>query len=597
MNYSGFRRAVSLCILTLLCVLPLPGCEGGAGDVTTAQTEGTSAQTQPSEEPSTFTVASEGTVKCAIVRPVEATAAEIDAAVRIRQQLLSMFPGSNVTLRDDFSKDGKYDSDSPEILVGNTGYPETREVFSETGYGKAVVRISGAKLCVFSATDSGISFAAGKACEIFSSLLSSGSVVFGKNDEYSLEISKPLSTLPYFEGGLYSSVYCSGDKAYQVYVSGATPEMLDAYLSKLSAAGFEKTSDREIEKNRFCVLTGNGTAVTAYYTDTNRTVRIIAEPESNLYVSAEWDGNAVTTPILTMIGRRYAPGNRYLDTEAESGLMCFVLRLSDGRFVVVDGGVYDGTASYSQAIYAKMREQAPDPSKIVIAAWIITHSHNDHVGGFCSFAATYSKNVTLESFHANFPDETTFTSAGETTNDYKRTVSALKSYFPGTKVYKMHTGQQFRIADALFEVYYTHEDFVTRTRTVGTVTNNWNNSSLIFSVDIAGQRIMFTGDSQEIPNNLTASVFGSYLKSDILQVCHHGGVGGTNALYRAIDPEIALYTTSDALVGTYISKWSYNYYLVNELHVKEYFNSADRITTFALPYHAKSSGFIKSTVN
>ncbi|MCQ2427132.1 MAG: hypothetical protein MJ137_01850, partial [Clostridia bacterium] len=149
------------------------------------------------------------------------------------------------------------------------------------------------------------------------------------------------------------------------------------------------------------------------------------------------------------------------------------------------------------------------------------------------------------------------------------------------------------IGDAVFEVYYTPEDFVTAKRTISSVTNNWNNTSLIFSAEIAGEKIMYLGDSQEIPNNLTAAVFGSYLKSDICQVAHHGGIGGTETIYKQIDPEIALFTTTAVLVPVYNQKFSYNNYLINQLHVKEYWNAADRIKTFMLPYHATGSGFVK----
>ena len=124
-------------------------------------------------------------------------------------------------------------------------------------------------------------------------------------------------------------------------------------------------------------------------------------------------------------------------------------------------------------------------------------------------------------------------------------------------------------------------------------TKLWNDSSIIFGFGIAGQKIMFLGDSQETPNNMTANIFGSYLKSDIVQIAHHGGLGGTNAIYKAIDPAVALFTTSDEIIPTYMEKFPANYYLIHELNVVEYYNSHNRIHTWDLPYTPKSSGFIK----
>ena len=214
--------------------------------------------------------------------------------------------------------------------------------------------------------------------------------------------------------------------------------------------------------------------------------------------------------------------------------------------------------------------------------------------GFKSFLSIYNGKVKIESVMMNLPSDADCREANdEGISSYTSLRSAMVGNIPETPVFKLRTGQKFGIADAVIEVFYTQEDFVTKTRTIGSVKNNWNNSSLIFSVDIAGQRIMIPGDSQEIPNNLTAEVFGAALKSDILQVCHHGGIGGTNSFYACVDPAVALYTTSDVLVPVYIATFQYNDYLVNRLHVVEYWNAQDRITEFPLPYTPAGSGFRK----
>ena len=591
-NKTIFR---SLCLLlAAFSALTLCSCTGGGGTETGEPEPGTtSAQAETDAYAAApFTAVENGEVVCKVVRGIDASDAEIDAAVAIRKALLAACPNSKVEITDDVTAKT---SGGRMIIVGRTELPETAAALETIGYGDAVIRPMGESLIVLSMTDSGMSHLGSKAAELLSKLDQTGSVVIGEEDAYTKRVSAELAALPTYPA-IPDKIIACNNRAYEVYFQYAKADVFDSYIEKLRSSGFSEVSDRRVGDNRFTVFTGNGSAVTAYYTASNKAARVIVEPDGNLFPSESESKPAVTTPLLTMIGRRYTNGNTYLDTPADTGLMCFLLRLSDGRFIVIDGGVSDGVSSYSAALYAKMLEQAPDPKNIEIAAWIFTHSHSDHVGGFVSFAATYASHVKLGCVISNFPSEAEFNSAGESLNDYNRWKGALGSFI-SLKQYKAHTGQRLNIGDATVEFLYTHEDFVTKTRSVGTVKNNWNNSSLIFSLEIAGQKIMFTGDSQEIPNNLTASIYGDYLKSDILQVCHHGGVGGTNQIYNRIDPEIALFTTSDELLPVYVSKWSYNYHLVNELHVKEYFNSADRITTFALPYHAKSSGFIKTTVN
>ncbi len=583
----------ALCLsLAAFAALIFCACDGG-GETTTDEPGTTPAPVETDAYAAApFVAVENGEVVCKVVRGIDANDAEIDAAVAIRKALLAACPNSKVEITDDVTAKT---SGGRMIIVGRTELPETAAVLETIGYGDAVIRPMGEALVVLSMTDSGMSHLGTKAAELLSKADRTGSLVISEDDTYTKRVSSELAALPTYPV-IPDKIIACGNRAYEVYFQFAKAETFDSYVEKLRNSGFSEVSDRRVEDNRFTVFTGDGSAVTAYYTASNKAARVIVEPDTNLFPSETGGTQTVTTPLLTMIGRNYTTNNTYLDTPANSGLMCFLLRLSDGRFIVIDGGVPDGVSSYATALYAKMTEQAPDPKNIEIAAWIFTHSHSDHVGGFISFAATYASHVKLGCVISNFPSEAEFNNAGESLNDYNRWKAALGSFI-SLKQYKAHTGQRLTIGDATVEFLYTHEDFVTKTRSVGTVKNNWNNSSLIFSLEIAGQKIMFTGDSQEIPNNLTASIYGDYLKSDILQVCHHGGVGGTNQLYNRIDPEVALFTTSDELMPVYISKWSYNYHLVNELHVKEYFNSADRITTFALPYHAKSSGFSKSTVN
>ena len=575
-----------------MLLLPAAGCGGGAGGGDTSQPETTAAEVPEQRE---VALASDGGLVCRVVRGVDATDLEIQAAVTIRQGLLDLFPGSTLPIGEDFTPGGQ-DSDAVEILVGRTSYDETAAVAAEYGLGNAVIALRGNKIVVFSGIDTALPMLASNFVSTAAKLKNGGELVFTPADGYDLAVSPHLSAIPDPGTGGIPRIVDAGDKAYQVFIPSATAETLEDYAGKLAAAGFEKTADRQIGDSRFTTFIRGDTAVSAYYTASNRVVRIIAEPQKNLYGGSA-GGAAVTSPLLTMIGREYTSGNKYMGADANSGLMCFLIRLSDGRFIVVDGGTQDGKASYASAIYAKMLDQAPDPNNIVIAAWFFSHTHSDHIGGFISFGVLYSDRVKLESILLNFPSEADNKAASDSPATMQLFSSAAKTNFPKTPVYKLHTGQNFMISDAEINVWYTHEDFVTKTRSIATVKNNWNNTSLIFSVDLAGQRIMFLGDSQQIPNDLTASVFGDALKSDIVQVAHHGGQGGTKSIYRAIDPEVALFTTSDELVPVYISSFDYNSYLVKDLHLKEYFNAAARITVFRLPYSAKGSGFVTSAAN
>jgi hypothetical protein len=68
-----------------------------------------------------------------------------------------------------------------------------------------------------------------------------------------------------------------------------------------------------------------------------------------------------------------------------------------------------------------------------------------------------------------------------------------------------------------------------------------NHTSGMWRFTINGQTVMITGDAEKPLNQQAAAVFGDYLKSDILQVVHHGSNGGSEEFYNAVDPSICFW--------------------------------------------------------
>lgn len=389
----------------------------------------------------------------------------------------------------------------------------------------------------------------------------------------------------------------AGDNAYQLLMENTTDSFYKSYTATLVQNGFKEVSNRKVNNNLLGVYTSDKVAVTIYYTPatslTKASTRLIVEPIWNYYAASTDKYQKAATPLLTMVGRQITQGNVYLGVVNDYGLMCFLIRLSDGRFIVVDGGISDNAyGSFSDVLYTKMLEQALDKNNITIAAWIFTHSHGDHIGGFCSFVEKHSNKVTIESIMHNLPSKEDHEIASDDMGSYNRFLNHVQTYCSNVPMYKVHTGHVYTIADAKIEIFYTHEDIITKDRDLS-FSNLWNNSSLIFKMELGGQKIMFLGDSQEIPNDQTAAIFGSALKSDIVQVAHHGGLGGTNDIYTAVDPKVALFTTSDEIIPKYMTKFPANSHLVNNLHLQEYYNAHNRIYTWKIPYTPKSSGFVK----
>ena len=70
-----------------------------------------------------------------------------------------------------------------------------------------------------------------------------------------------------------------------------------------------------------------------------------------------------------------------------------------------------------------------------------------------------------------------------------------------------------------------------------------NDTSLVYRVLFPnGKTALFLGDLGLRAGNILAEDFGTYLKSDIVQMAHHGQNGADENVYRLIRPDVCLWT-------------------------------------------------------
>ena len=59
-----------------------------------------------------------------------------------------------------------------------------------------------------------------------------------------------------------------------------------------------------------------------------------------------------------------------------------------------------------------------------------------------------------------------------------------------------------------------------------------------------GVKTLFLADAEAQTTNLLNNMYGSTLKSDIMQIAHHGYSGGSTSLYQKVAPKYTLWPTS-----------------------------------------------------
>ena len=222
--------------------------------------------------------------------------------------------------------------------------------------------------------------------------------------------------------------------------------------------------------------------------------------------------------------------------------MVYALQLADGSFVLMDGDKC--CDEDTKALYDFLVSKTQFDSKPKVVMWMFTHPDSDHIVLATDFIKEYAKDVDILSFAYQFPDCDKMNFIYIDSQEIKRDIVALenniKSYYPNSIVYTLHQGQVYNFKGAQIEILITADTIYPYSYTSA------NDVSAAWRVNFKnGKSLMFLGDCMQYLCRQLAYIYGDYLKSDILQVTHHGLVGGDIGLYKYIDPEICLWSTSE----------------------------------------------------
>lgn len=222
-----------------------------------------------------------------------------------------------------------------------------------------------------------------------------------------------------------------------------------------------------------------------------------------------------------------------ISSDTGNRMMGYVIRTYDNKTVVIDGGL----RADSTKLLNKIKEYGND-----VDYWIITHPHQDHAGAFNDIIENHNSELNIKEliYTANEVEWYKNTSEASRAGEIEEFYKSLEDEKIKSIKREPQIGENIEISPNInIEILGIKNPEITE--------NSINNSSMVFKMYVNNTSILFLGDTGTESSEKLIKTYGNKLKSDIVQIAHHGQAGGTEELYKLIDPEICLWPTPEWL--------------------------------------------------
>ena len=221
----------------------------------------------------------------------------------------------------------------------------------------------------------------------------------------------------------------------------------------------------------------------------------------------------------------------YQLTETSQFMMSFVIVTEKNNAIVIDGGRPEDMPLLKQYLDGRH-----------ISAWILTHPHGDHISGLIyEIERNGGADFDIEKVVYAFPSYEALLAAPSVPDreyfeadlgDILPKFEAIE-HFLGNRRSIVSQGDTLDVDECHFEFIYTYHD--------GLFSNPMNDASLVFTLTTPRKKIIFLGDLGPEGGDILYEESRHLLKSDIVQMAHHGHMNVGMEVYAAIDPEICLW--------------------------------------------------------
>lgn len=213
-------------------------------------------------------------------------------------------------------------------------------------------------------------------------------------------------------------------------------------------------------------------------------------------------------------------------------MMSYLIVTPNGKLIVIDGGL----RADSGYLCEKIHEFGS-----VVSYWFLSHVHSDHYYALVDIAEDDMRGISIENLCYNFPPEKWILDAEPQYADDNRVLFGILPKFSNIK-HILSESEKIEIDGLTVDIMWVpddYNDYDPGYKGGSTV----NDTSVVFRFIFPnGKTALFLGDLGFRAGQKLADRYGNELKSDIVQMAHHGQNGAGEDVYKLVNPELCMWT-------------------------------------------------------
>lgn len=218
-----------------------------------------------------------------------------------------------------------------------------------------------------------------------------------------------------------------------------------------------------------------------------------------------------------------------LSNHSKTQMMGYIIKTKNDKMIIIDGGLAADTENLINYISEHNNK---------VDYWFLTHNHNDHVTAFTEIAK--KENIEIDNIYVSLNEKEWYEEHEKSRAEFSSyLIDLLNEENIKPKVKEPTLNQKIQIDGIEVEILGIRNPEI--------IENPGNEQSMVIKFNTGKQSLLILGDTGIKSSEKLLKNQKDKLKSDIVQMSHHGQLGATEELYKQILPKICLWPAPDWL--------------------------------------------------